>query len=159
MPPQTPAQKASTSLPLCSNSSGLILSRGMRRTQTSCSVGLRLGLNLLKKADWKIGSEVSMGSNTSLRVAPQNTPTVATVPAAETFNRRLKRPRLLYRETERRGRGQSAGQLGELPELSESWRRKLTPASTSHSTEYTKPTLQLGRVQVLRYLRYLRYLN
>jgi hypothetical protein len=66
---------------------------------------------------------------------------------------------LLYRETERRGRGQSAGQLKELGELSEPWRRKLTPASTLHSTEYTKPTLQLGRVQVLRYLRYYRYLR
>lgn len=39
-----------------------------------------------------MGSVVSMGSKTSLRVAPKKTPTEATVPATDTLKRRLARP-------------------------------------------------------------------
>lgn len=45
MPPQTPAQKASTSLPFFSSNAGWILSNGTRRTQRSCRVGFLSGLN------------------------------------------------------------------------------------------------------------------
>lgn len=92
MPPQTPAQKASTSLPFFSNNAGWILSNGTRRTQRSCRVGFRSGLNFLKKGEEKMGSLASMGSKTSLRVAPKKTPTEATVPAAVTLRTRLMRP-------------------------------------------------------------------
>lgn len=45
-PLHTPAQNASTSLPSFSSSSGLISDSGTLRTQRSCVVGLRFGLNL-----------------------------------------------------------------------------------------------------------------
>lgn len=95
MPPQTPAQKASTSLPFFSRSSGLILSSGIRRTHLSCNVGLRLGLYFLKNDEEKIGSFASMGSKTSLRVAPKKTPTEATAPAAVILRVRLMMPIVL----------------------------------------------------------------
>lgn len=92
MPPQTPAQNASTNLPFSSINEGWILSSGMRRTQTSWRVGLLLGLNFLKKADWKMGSELSMVSKMSLRVAPQKTPTEAMLPAMVVLTNLLKIP-------------------------------------------------------------------
>jgi hypothetical protein len=49
-------------------------------------------LNFWKNGEEKIGSLASMGSKTSLRVAPKNTPTEATVPAAVTLRTRLMRP-------------------------------------------------------------------
>jgi len=116
MPPQTPAQKASTSLPLFSRSWGWTLSSGTRRTHLSWRVGLRLGLYLVKKGEEKIGSVVSMGSKTSLRVAPMKIPTVAAVPAADTLRKRLIKPIVsdsgVAREGEEERRGEGSEKKG-----------------------------------------------
>lgn len=46
----------------------------------------------MKKADWKMGSELSMVSKMSLRVAPQKTPTEAMLPATVVLINLLKIP-------------------------------------------------------------------
>jgi hypothetical protein len=60
-------------------------------------------LYFLKNGEEKMGSVMSMGSKTSLRVAPQKTPTEATVPAAETLRKRLIKPIVDVSEAERAG--------------------------------------------------------
>lgn len=64
----------------------------MRRTHLSCRVGLRLGLYFWKKDEAKMGSVVSMGSKTSLRVAPKKMPTEAIDPAVVILTALLMRP-------------------------------------------------------------------
>lgn len=79
-PLHTPAQNASTSLPSFCSSSGLISDSGTLRTQRSCVVGLRFGLNLRYEVELKMGSDVVNGTNVDFLVKRKNVPKVAAAP-------------------------------------------------------------------------------